>query len=211
MLAVRTNETPALHERIAELEELVAYYKGELGLVHLSDLTQKIGRRWRLTPHEAALVGALVAAKGRACTKTHLVDAIYEGRDEPELKIIDVFVCKVRRKFGDGMIDTLWGKGYAATAELLDQVEALKAETLPGVTPAAKSPPRNPAAWIVLNRLKAGPAEERELFNLAGGTLLTFVSLIRHLEREGLVVRGGLNAEITAAGINTLWNKGAAA
>lgn len=203
MLAVRTNDTPALYDRIAELEELVAYYKGELGMALAADQVMKVSRRWHLTPHEASVVVALVQAKGRACTKTHLVEAIYAGRDEPELKIIDVFVCKVRRKIGDGMIDTLWGKGYAATANLIAQVEALKAETLPGVTPAAKSPPRNPGAWIILNRLKAGVAEERELFTLVGGTLLTFVSLVRHLEREGLVTREGVKLEITAAGTET--------
>ena len=50
-------------------------------------------------------------------SKQNLMDALYGGMDEPELKIIDVFVCKLRRKLGEGMphdevIETVWGQGY---------------------------------------------------------------------------------------------------
>ena len=42
---------------------------------------------------------------------------LYGGMDEPELKIIDVFICKLRKKLseasdGDNRIDTVWGRGY---------------------------------------------------------------------------------------------------
>ena len=42
---------------------------------------------------------------------------LYGGMDEPELKIIDVFICKLRKKLseasdGDNRIDTVWGHGY---------------------------------------------------------------------------------------------------
>lgn len=46
---------------------------------------------------------------------------LYNGIDEPELKIVDVFVCKVRKKLyeasgGDNYIETVWGRGYALKA-----------------------------------------------------------------------------------------------
>ncbi len=52
-------------------------------------------------------------------TKEMFLTHLYGGRDEPELKIIDVFVCKLRKKLataGDGAatcIETVWGRGYA--------------------------------------------------------------------------------------------------
>jgi two-component system cell cycle response regulator CtrA len=42
---------------------------------------------------------------------------LYGGMAEPELKIIDVFVCKLRKKLtaataGENYIETVWGRGY---------------------------------------------------------------------------------------------------
>ena len=43
-------------------------------------------------------------------------DSLYGGRDEPEMKIIDVFICKLRRKLSEAgapqLIETVWGRGY---------------------------------------------------------------------------------------------------
>jgi two-component system cell cycle response regulator CtrA len=55
--------------------------------------------------------------KGTALTKEMLLDHLYGGRDEPGQKIIDVFVCKLRKKLvqatgGEHYIETLWGRGY---------------------------------------------------------------------------------------------------
>ena len=55
--------------------------------------------------------------KGTTLTKEMFLNHLYNGRDEPELKIIDVFVCKLRKKLttatgGDTYIDTVWGRGY---------------------------------------------------------------------------------------------------
>ncbi|PLX29519.1 MAG: hypothetical protein C0582_02980 [Alphaproteobacteria bacterium] len=42
---------------------------------------------------------------------------LYSGMDEPEMKIVDVFICRLRRKIadatnGDNFIQTIWGRGY---------------------------------------------------------------------------------------------------
>jgi two-component system, cell cycle response regulator CtrA len=55
--------------------------------------------------------------KGTTQTKQMVLDYLYGGCDEPEMKIIDVFVCKLRRKIakaneGNHPIDTVWGRGY---------------------------------------------------------------------------------------------------
>jgi two-component system cell cycle response regulator CtrA len=70
---------------------------------------------WGLTAAEARLFSALTARD--MATKEQLMTALYSGRpdEEPEIKIIDVFVCKIRKKlkpFGV-KINTVWGQGYS--------------------------------------------------------------------------------------------------
>ena len=55
--------------------------------------------------------------KGTTLTKEMFLNHLYGGMDEPELKIIDVFVCKLRKKLaqatgGSHYIETVWGRGY---------------------------------------------------------------------------------------------------
>jgi DNA-binding response OmpR family regulator len=71
----------------------------------------------KLTGKEYAILELLSLRKGTALTKEMFLDHLYGGVDEPEVKIIDVFVCKLRRKLalatgGRHYIETLWGRGY---------------------------------------------------------------------------------------------------
>lgn len=69
-----------------------------------------------LTGKETAVLQALVEAFPRVLSKEQIMDRIYLGPDEePEIKIVDVFVCKLRKKIDPlGLrIDTVWGSGYA--------------------------------------------------------------------------------------------------
>jgi two-component system cell cycle response regulator CtrA len=67
-----------------------------------------------MTEKEYLLLELLAMRAGRVCTKQQIMDHLYGGRDEPEEKIIDVFVCKIRRKLGElsWVIGTVWGRGY---------------------------------------------------------------------------------------------------
>lgn len=77
------------------------------------------GRRVALTGKEYAILEMLSLRKGMTLTKEMFLTHLYGGRDEPELKIIDVFVCKLRKKLhiagapASGCIETVWGRGYA--------------------------------------------------------------------------------------------------
>jgi two-component system cell cycle response regulator CtrA len=77
------------------------------------------GRRVPLTGKEYAILEMLSLRKGMTLTKEMFLTHLYGGRDEPELKIIDVFVCKLRKKLhlagapATGCIETVWGRGYA--------------------------------------------------------------------------------------------------
>ncbi|MGB0694472.1 MAG: response regulator transcription factor CtrA [Rhodospirillaceae bacterium] len=70
-----------------------------------------------LTGKEYAILELLTLRKGSTLTKEQFLNHLYGGMDEPELKIIDVFICKLRKKLsqatdGDNYIETVWGRGY---------------------------------------------------------------------------------------------------
>jgi two-component system cell cycle response regulator CtrA len=70
-----------------------------------------------LTPKEYALLELLSLRKGTPVTKERILSHLYEAMEEPESKITDVFVCKLRKKLaqatgGSHYIQTVWGCGY---------------------------------------------------------------------------------------------------
>jgi two-component system, cell cycle response regulator CtrA len=75
------------------------------------------GRTVHLTGKEYQMLELLSLRKGTTLTKEMFLNHLYGGMDEPELKIIDVFICKLRKKLaeatgGENYIDTVWGRGY---------------------------------------------------------------------------------------------------
>src|SRR6185437_7754387 len=74
------------------------------------------GQPVHLTGKEYSSLELLVLLKGMVLTKEALLNHLYGGMDEPEMKIIDVFICKLRKKVamaGAGnLIGTVWGRGY---------------------------------------------------------------------------------------------------
>lgn len=70
-----------------------------------------------LTGKEYQMLELLALRKGTTLTKEMFLNHLYGGMDEPELKIIDVFICKLRKKLsqatgGQNYIETVWGRGY---------------------------------------------------------------------------------------------------
>ena len=75
------------------------------------------GARVHLTGKEYQMLELLSLRKGTTLTKEMFLNHLYGGMDEPELKIIDVFICKLRKKLanasdGRNYIETVWGRGY---------------------------------------------------------------------------------------------------
>ena len=84
------------------------------------------GARVHLTGKEYQMLELLSLRKGTTLTKEMFLNHLYGGMDEPELKIIDVFICKLRKKLaaaadGKHHIETVWGRGYV----LRDPQEAM--------------------------------------------------------------------------------------
>jgi two-component system, cell cycle response regulator CtrA len=113
-------------ELIARLQAIVRRSKGHSEstirtgklVVNLdSRIVTVDGRPLHLTGKEYGIIELLSLRKATTLTKEMFLNHLYGGMDEPELKIIDVFICKLRKKLaeatgGEHYIDTVWGRGY---------------------------------------------------------------------------------------------------
>jgi two-component system cell cycle response regulator CtrA len=113
-------------ELIARIQAIVRRSKGHSEsviktgklAVNLDTRTVEIaGQPLHLTGKEYAILELLALRKGTTLTKEMFLNHLYGGMDEPELKIIDVFICKLRKKLanassGKNYIETVWGRGY---------------------------------------------------------------------------------------------------
>lgn len=113
-------------ELIARVNALVRRSKGHADSIVRSggmeiNLNSKIvtidGKVLHLTSKEYALFELLALRKGTTINKEQFLNHLYGGMDEPEMKIIDVFLCKIRRKIEkiseeEEYIQTVWGRGY---------------------------------------------------------------------------------------------------
>ena len=85
------------------------------------------GSKVKLTGKEYAILELLMLRRGMVLTKEAFLSHLYGGLDEPEMKIVDVFVCKLRKKLeragADGVIGTVWGRGYMIKAAEGDAIE----------------------------------------------------------------------------------------
>lgn len=92
------------------------------------------GKNIHLTGKEFGMLELLVARRDLLVTKEAFLNHLYGGMDEPEMKIIDVFICKLRNKLrgplGGEYIDTIWGRGYTLRNQPLTRQTATKSPYL---------------------------------------------------------------------------------
>jgi two-component system, cell cycle response regulator CtrA len=113
-------------ELIARVQAIIRRSKGHShSVIKTGKLTVNLdtrtveatGQTLHLTGKEYGILELLSLRKGTTLTKEMFLNHLYGGMDEPELKIIDVFVCKLRKKLstacaGENYIETVWGRGY---------------------------------------------------------------------------------------------------
>ncbi len=85
------------------------------------------GQPMHLTGKEYQMLELLSLRKGTTLTKEMFLNHLYGGMDEPELKIIDVFICKLRKKLsnamdGENYIETVWGRGYVLREPVVSEI-----------------------------------------------------------------------------------------
>ncbi len=149
-------------ELVARIKALVRRSKGhsqpalQVGPLLLDLDTNQVsvdGTPVHLTGKEYSILELLVMRRGMVLTKDQFLSHLYGGMDEPEMKIIDVFICKLRKKLAQAgapsLIGTVWGRGYimrapeAASQHAPERTSAAAAPArsledilLPGANPA---------------------------------------------------------------------------
>lgn len=159
------------------LTEEVADLKRELGLNRDRAAESAFAARWALTGKEAKVLSHLYQKKGGVASKESTMYALYGGsREEPEIKIVDVFVCKIRNKVGDGFIETARGRGYYLSPKAVEACAALCGTPYSEITPCPddERPRRLRQTDISLRLLRAlaekGPMTLRQLAEHLGAT-----------------------------------------
>jgi two-component system cell cycle response regulator CtrA len=113
-------------ELVARIHAIVRRSRGHAqSVIETDDLVLNLdtktvevnGARVHLTSKEYQMLELLSLRKGTTLTKEMFLNHLYGGIDEPEMKIIDVFICKLRKKLanasgGKNYIETVWGRGY---------------------------------------------------------------------------------------------------
>jgi two-component system, cell cycle response regulator CtrA len=113
-------------ELVARIHAIIRRSKGHShSVIRTGEITVNLdaktvdvgGASVHLTGKEYQMLELLSLRKGTTLTKEMFLNHLYGGMDEPELKIIDVFICKLRKKLaeatgGQNYIETIWGRGY---------------------------------------------------------------------------------------------------
>ena len=113
-------------ELVARIQAIVRRSQGhaqsiiETGAIKVnldSRTVEADGKPLHLTGKEYGIIELLSLRKGSTLTKEMFLNHLYGGMDEPEAKIIDVFICKLRKKLADATdgsnyVETVWGRGY---------------------------------------------------------------------------------------------------
>src|SRR5260221_11227195 len=124
-------------ELVARIHAIVRRSKGHAQsviqtgdlIVNLDTKTVEVnGARVHLTGKEYQRLELLSLRKGTTLTKEMFLNHLYGRMDEPELKIIDVFICKLRKKLanapsGKNDIETVWGRGYVLREPHADEAK----------------------------------------------------------------------------------------
>jgi two-component system cell cycle response regulator CtrA len=113
-------------ELVARVHAIVRRSQGHAqSIVQIGDLIVNVDAKTvhinrvcvNLTRKEYQMLELLSLRSGTTLTKEMFLSQLYGGMDEPEIKIIDVFICKLRKKLavasgGKDYIETVWGRGY---------------------------------------------------------------------------------------------------
>lgn len=130
-------------ELIARIYAIIRRSKGHSHLViqtgniavNLDAKTVNVrGKQVSLTAKEYQMLELLSLRKGTTLTKEMFLNHLYGGMDEPEIKIIDVFICKLRKKLteaaeGENLIQTVWGRGYVLREPQRRQIDLNKSRS----------------------------------------------------------------------------------
>jgi two-component system cell cycle response regulator CtrA len=137
-------------ELVARIRAIVRRSKGHAHsdiqtgdfVLNVDTKTVKVnGAPVHLTAKEYQLLELLTLHEGKTLTKEMIMTHLYSEVEEPEIKIIDVFVCKLRKKLtqassGKSYIQTVWGRGYAWRQSVDDEQMKASVESFESAEPS---------------------------------------------------------------------------
>ena len=124
-------------ELLARIQAIVRRSQGHAeSIVQIGDLVVNLDAKTvdvnhvgvHLTGKEYQMLELLSLRKATTVSKEMFLNQLYGGMDEPAMKIIDVFICKLRKKLaaasnGRDYIETMWGRGYQLREPHEDKVK----------------------------------------------------------------------------------------
>lgn len=206
-------------ELVARVQALVRRSHGQIAnVIEIGDLSIDLGAKVariagapiHLTGREYQMMQLLALRKGSTLTKEQFIDHLYAGRDEPELKIIDVFICKLRNRIKtarNAYIETVWGRGY----------RLLEGSPIPKALKYAEPGPKPLTLQeIALLRLLEGECDTLAMSQLLNKPMSSTKPVMFYARKRGLarlvssqVGRGGYSVyQITPAGRHFLVERG---
>lgn len=120
------SRSPELMTR-EELEEEVAYLRGELGMTRNAAVEGILRSAFKIAPSEVTLLLALYRARGKVLSREQLNEAVppkWSRVEDRASNLISVWVCRLRKKIGSDAIENQWDGKYALTATGIAKVQA---------------------------------------------------------------------------------------
>lgn len=176
-----------LQERYDAALEEIEMLRHKLGIAANSDRLHQLQSCFHLTGREGKLLCLLYDKGGAVASKEGVMDALYGGMDEPEIKIVDVFVCKVRAKIGGDKIETIWGQGYKLTKAGAEMCE----RAFRGEIDAKPRQRWDDGVNTVLGLLDKAPRTLLDLAKTTGKAKTQITTALDYAVKRGLVANTG--------------------
>lgn len=110
----------------AQLEERVDRLRHELGLMRSAEGEARLQSRYGISRQEARILRYMIGREDRVTTRDALMLDLYSDTlEEPEIRVLDVFVCRIRKRLPSGAIYSVRGQGWALTPDALATCKAV--------------------------------------------------------------------------------------
>ncbi len=142
------------------------------------------GRSIRLTGKEYMMIELLALRANATITKEMFLNHLYGGMDEPELKIVDVFLCKLRKKIreaspgAEAHIETVWGRGYSML-------------TVPTVQVRKRLTRANAESILLHLAAKSASRSAAQITEAVEGRVASIRTVLPKLANDGLIEKVG--------------------
>ena len=130
-----------LEDRIAELEERVAWLESELGLVRAIEQEDAVRKALHLVPAAMKCLSILYAAKGRVVLDGSIEDRLNPERDYAS-NIANIYTTRIRRALGKDSVERVRTQGFRLTRVGMERVRRIVEETAPNRAPPLQIPSR---------------------------------------------------------------------